>query len=245
MAFNTANNQMYMTSRHPDSLTTYLYNLNTNTRTAELTGLLDFNPTDLAIDALGNCYAILVINILAKINLTDASTEILNSLNYNNGNQIQGICFDQQTGVLFLSAWNEDSMRVELRSIDILTGSTTLWGIFNPQLGRMAALCMPNSGAVGISNISSGIPTGFVLGQNYPNPFNPSTVIRYSLTENRFVKLNVYDALGKKVAALVNDKQSAGTYDVDFDGRNFSSGVYFYKLEADGFVNTKKMFLVK
>ncbi len=91
---------------------------------------------------------------------------------------------------------------------------------------------------------------GFHLAQNYPNPFNPSTVIRYSIPSDAIVqasdvKLVVYDNLGKEVSTLVNEIQNAGNYEVNFDGSNISSGIYFYKLEAGSFIQTKKMLLLK
>ncbi|MDQ3021713.1 MAG: T9SS type A sorting domain-containing protein [Bacteroidota bacterium] len=98
---------------------------------------------------------------------------------------------------------------------------------------------------VSVNSFSNQLPDRFELKQNYPNPFNPSTVINYSLTENRFVSLKVYNALGKEVAALVNQKQSAGNYQVEFNAANFNTGIYFYKLETESFVETKKMILLK
>jgi len=97
----------------------------------------------------------------------------------------------------------------------------------------------------GISQTNNTIPEKFSLSQNYPNPFNPITVIRYSLIENRFLTLKVYDILGNEVATLVNEKQNAGSYSVDFDGSNFPSGIYFYKLQTDNFSETKKMTIIK
>jgi len=99
---------------------------------------------------------------------------------------------------------------------------------------------------IGISNNSQIVPDDFYLSQNYPNPFNPNTVIRYSLIENRFVSLKVYDALGREVAVLVNKKLTAGKYEAEFDGSNFASGVYFYSLYVnENRVDTKRMLLVK
>lgn len=89
------------------------------------------------------------------------------------------------------------------------------------------------------------IPAAFSLSQNYPNPFNPGTVISYQLSGNSSVELNVFDALGRKVATLVNKKQSAGNYSVNFDGRNLSSGMYWYRLEAGNRAEIKKMTLIK
>jgi hypothetical protein len=86
---------------------------------------------------------------------------------------------------------------------------------------------------------------GYTLNQNYPNPFNPSTTISFSLPKQSNVSLIVYDALGREAAVLVNEVKSAGQYHINFDGKNLSSGVYFYKLAIDGFVQTKKMMLMK
>jgi len=85
----------------------------------------------------------------------------------------------------------------------------------------------------------------FVLYQNYPNPFNPTTSIKYSLPEQQFVSLKIFDILGNEVATLVNENKSAGNYEVNFDASNLSSGVYFYHLRASGFTETKKMLLMK
>lgn len=86
---------------------------------------------------------------------------------------------------------------------------------------------------------------GFYLSQNYPNPFNPKTVISYELRVAGNAELKVFDVLGNEIAELVNEKQNAGSYSVDFDGSNFSSGVYFYKLTAGDFAETRRMVLIK
>lgn len=93
-----------------------------------------------------------------------------------------------------------------------------------------------------ISNIS---PVEFRLEQNLPNPFNPATVIRYSLIENCLTTLKIFDAMGKEVVTLVNETQNAGWYNIEFNGTNFSSGIYFYELTADGYGQTKRMVLLK
>jgi hypothetical protein len=87
----------------------------------------------------------------------------------------------------------------------------------------------------------------FTLNQNYPNPFNPSTNIQYAISSTQFVTLKVYDILGREVAILVNEEKPAGTYNVEFRMQNLelSSGIYFYKLQAGDFVETKKMILLK
>jgi len=96
-----------------------------------------------------------------------------------------------------------------------------------------------------VKTIGNYTPDNFVLEQNYPNPFNPITNIRYGLPKNSFVHLTVYDALGREIETLVNDKQSAGTYETTFNASGYPSGVYFYRLTTDGFSETKKMLMIK
>ena len=93
--------------------------------------------------------------------------------------------------------------------------------------------------------VISETPEKFSLSQNYPNPFNPTTKINFAIPKQGFVTLKVYDILGKEVTTLVNEVKTAGSYSVDFNGNNFSSGVYFYKIEVNGFTDAKKMILVK
>ena len=89
------------------------------------------------------------------------------------------------------------------------------------------------------------IPSAYQLYQNYPNPFNPSTTITYSLPEDGFVKLAVYNMLGEEVAAIVNTTQKAGRYEVNFNASQLSSGVYIYRIEAANFTASKKLILIK
>lgn len=101
------------------------------------------------------------------------------------------------------------------------------------------------SAITGVPQTQNNIPYKFSLSQNYPNPFNPATKIKYGLPISGNVKLVVYDILGKEIKTLVNEKQNAGTYQVEFDGSNFPSGVYFYKLTTDNYNAVKKMVLIK
>jgi len=99
---------------------------------------------------------------------------------------------------------------------------------------------------IGIKPISSQIQKQFSLNQNYPNPFNPTTKIRFSLPMAiQNVRLIIYDILGREVATLVNQTLQPGTYEVDWNETNYSSGVYFYKLTAGNFTDVKKMILMK
>ncbi len=94
-------------------------------------------------------------------------------------------------------------------------------------------------------NQEPGIPVGYKLGQNYPNPFNPSTRIKYTIPERANVRLIVYNLLGQQVATLVNEDQPVGNYVALFEANSLSTGVYFYRLEAGKFTETRKMLLVK
>jgi hypothetical protein len=89
------------------------------------------------------------------------------------------------------------------------------------------------------------VPTAFELKQNYPNPFNPVTKIIYSVPATGMVSIKVFDVTGKEVATLQNNIKTPGIYTADFNGAAFASGVYFYRLEAPGFIDTKRMVLVK
>ena len=115
----------------------------------------------------------------------------------------------------------------------------------------------------GISENKNDLPSGFNLSQNYPNPFNPTTKIKYTIPnviasvtkQTQLVTLIVYDLLGKEVSILVNEEEAAGTYEVEFSAKGGSasggnayslpSGIYFYKLQAGSFVETRKMVLMK
>jgi hypothetical protein len=88
-------------------------------------------------------------------------------------------------------------------------------------------------------------PSGFYLRQNFPNPFNPTTTIQYEIPQRSFVTLKVYDLLGEEVAILANEEKSAGNYEVSWDAADLPSGVYFYRLQAEGFVQSKKLMILR
>jgi hypothetical protein len=99
--------------------------------------------------------------------------------------------------------------------------------------------------ATSISPESNQIPTGFTLYQNYPNPFNPTTKIRFDIPGSGFASLKVFNLLGQEVAELVSEELVAGSYSVDFDASNLTSGIYLYQLKSNGFTKTFKMMLMK
>jgi hypothetical protein len=97
----------------------------------------------------------------------------------------------------------------------------------------------------GLNETRDGIPESYSLLQNYPNPFNPSTMIQFSISEQSFVKLEVFNSLGEIVATLVSEELNAGSYKYDWSAENLSSGIYFYKLQSGGFEQTRKLVLLK
>jgi len=169
------------------------------------------------------------------------------------GNMIEASFVDSQ-GNIFIS-YNHTNI---YRS----TNKGNTWQLINEGLPGTSFVCSftelngkvyagtNNSGLLYFTDNVTGIVNneivkGFELKQNYPNPFNPSTKINFSLEKNSFVALKVYDASGKMTAELVNDFKAAGEHSINFDASNLPAGVYFYKLEADGFTSTKKMILTK
>jgi hypothetical protein len=98
---------------------------------------------------------------------------------------------------------------------------------------------------IGIKRMQEKTPQGFILEQNFPNPFNPLTVIRFNSSQKAQVNLSIFDIRGKLIGELLNDFITAGSYEVEWDGSEYSSGIYFCKFKAEGFADVKKMVLVK
>lgn len=102
-----------------------------------------------------------------------------------------------------------------------------------------------NVGTTGITPVNGEIPASYSLKQNYPNPFNPGTNFKFQIPNSGFVSLKVYDTQGKEVSTLVNEDLKAGVYEYSFDGTGLNSGVYFYRLQAGEYIETRRMVLVK
>jgi hypothetical protein len=106
-------------------------------------------------------------------------------------------------------------------------------------------MCFVMNPGTSVGTVNNIIPGEYKLSQNYPNPFNPTTKIEFALPKNGFVSIKIYDVLGREVKNLVNETKAAGYYSVDFNATDLSSGVYFYKLESNGFSDIKRMMLIK
>ncbi len=102
-----------------------------------------------------------------------------------------------------------------------------------------------DSTVIAVNKLSSQVPTQYKIFQNYPNPFNPVTKIKFDVPKAGNVSIKVFDITGKEAAKLVNEKLNTGSYEYEFNGTNLSSGIYFYRMESNNFVETKKMTLIK
>jgi uncharacterized delta-60 repeat protein len=180
-------------------------------------------PSKVRVDASGNVY------VTGTSYYLNASNSDLLTIKYNAAGA-------EQFFVRYDSASNENSAAISLDNI----GNIYVSGDSGEKY-----LTIKYSQLIGIQNISSEIPNGFSLSQNYPNPFNPTTNIEFAVSKSSPVKLVIYDLAGREVETLVNEKLSAGIYRADWNASEYTSGVYFYKLQTEGFFETKKMILTK
>lgn len=192
---------------------------------------------------------------IRSVNLADSSISTIVNTSYSN---CDGISLDKLDNV-YVSTWGIQSVvKFDINFANPPTIVTA--GLSNPAdiyVNRKTdTLAIPNAGNSTVAFIflnnptsvihPNEIPVDFTLHQNYPNPFNPNTIIRYSLSKNQFVQLKVYDVSGSEIKSLVNLRQTAGNYSVNFESNELSSGIYFYSLLINGFLaGTKKMTLMK
>jgi hypothetical protein len=131
----------------------------------------------------------------------------------------------------------------------ISTCAFNSFGFFTNQFSSVSRLAftgfMVHSSVVNVSKGSTVLPQTFALSQNYPNPFNPTTVISYRLPVMSRVSMGIYDILGRRIASLVDEVKLAGSYSVIFDASALSSGVYFYRIQAALYTETKKLVVLK
>ena len=128
------------------------------------------------------------------------------------------------------------------RFVITATGVHHYYCIPHQSLGMVGTITATAVNGVEDENIA---PEKFLLSQNYPNPFNPVTSIKYVVGSFQFVSIKVFDLLGREVATLINEEKPAGEYEVEFNGNNLPSGIYFYRLKAGDYSETKKMVLLR
>lgn len=191
---------------------------------------------------------------IRQVNFADSSITTLVTTPYNN---LDGISLDRNDNV-YVSSWSIQS--VVRYNINFTNApAVVIGGLSNPAdiyiNKKTDTLAIPNAGnstvvfhylntPSGINNGSSNV-SSFILYQNFPNPFNPETIINYELAVTDFVSIKVFDMSGKIIATLADTKQNAGSYSIKFDGRGLASGIYFYKISAGGFEETRRMTLLK
>lgn len=148
----------------------------------------------------------------------------------------------QQVVIFAADAFENHSLKTKLTAGQVISGSFDNAGI---QLSS-GIMAIDQWFSTSINEADELLPLVFRLDQNYPNPFNPITTIGYQLPADSDVRLDVFNALGQRVAGVVNSRQEAGTHTIHFNAAHLSSGVYLYRLTADGVtINTRTMTLVK
>jgi hypothetical protein len=159
------------------------------------------------------------------------------------GNNYRKFAISSQTQQYSISNLAPGSYEIYVNRI----GYTSAFGNVTVSTSNIDTLnfTLDTTSLIGIQNINSEVPKEFSLGQNYPNPFNPATKIEFALTKVTYVKLSVFNILGEEVQVLVNESLKAGKYEVVYNAVKLPSGVYFYRIAADAFSETKKMVLIK
>ena len=138
-----------------------------------------------------------------------------------------------ETWIKVDSAANNSILSLAANSSNLYAGSSS--GVVYQPVSKITSVKSPETA----------LPAEFHLYQNYPNPFNPSTTIKYEISAESKVKLVIYNILGEKVAELVNAFQKPGEYSVNWNAKDFASGVYFYRLTSNSFIQSKKLLLLK
>ena len=191
-------------------------------------------------------------NPIIAVNLTDSSTSTVVNTNIS---AIDGLTADQ-FGNYYFSSWTTDKVyRYDASFTNppevISSGHNNPADIFYNQLNNVLAVPNFHSNLVDFISVISDVgeteyhPNNIRLLQNYPNPFNPTTRIKYEIPQLTNSSLVVYDVLGNEIATLVNDEKPAGIYDVEFDATGLPSGIYFYQLKVENYIQTKKMMVIK
>lgn len=114
-----------------------------------------------------------------------------------------------------------------------------------PNISKRPLLVITYNIVTGISQSNISIPSKYEVCQNFPNPFNPLTKIKFDIPKSTYIRLTVFDEMGREVNSLVNENLNAGSYEVEWDGINNNSGIYFYRMQTDNYTETKKMILIK
>jgi hypothetical protein len=201
---------------------------------------------DIACGNTGNLYGIDVYyDKFIGINKSNGVVSIIGSLGFD-ASYSQGLSWDHNNDSCYYASFNNSTQKCEMRRVNVTNGSSVVLYSIDAEIDGFA---IPWYNITAIGNHEKEIKV-FSLSQNYPNPFNPSTKIKFDIPadgkgQTADVKIIVYDITGKQVSVLVNQKFKPGSYEVEWDGINFTSGIYFYKLQTADYTETKKMVLIK
>ena len=218
-----------------------LYRIDPATGEATLVGSVGFNlVSGLAINPVDSqLWGVRLTGDLYRIDKQSAASNLIGNTGFMN---MEDIVFDE-TGKLFGIYGGQNEIN-RLISIDPTTavgdtiGSTGVQGI--------TGLAVHDTVVVRITDdTKQTLPTVYALRQNYPNPFNPTTTIEFDLPRNSKVTLKVFNILGEEVVTLLSASLPSGSYQYEWDASDYASGVYLYRLEAEGFVQTRKMILMR
>ncbi len=175
------------------------------------------------------------------ISIPNSNTWYAATSSYNAGERMYKSTDD---GVSWFPMSFPDSIFINILYMDGVTYGDKVYLYAVDKGGKIFRL-VENVAVIGVHSVSTLLPEVFALQQNYPNPFNPITKVRFTVPNAGNVRISVYDALGKEVRLLVNESLQVGIYETDFDAANTPSGVYFYRMEAGNFSETKKMVVLK
>jgi len=216
-----------------------------------------FNLTDINGLVNQNKYFISIF-VSTQRAIIDSNTNLTNEmLVLQNAGSLGGIVFVGPSywgiGKVFQKIWAQRLYDPAIQSIgesftldNLVPPSGIYWSLKTvTNLWADPSLKLKYDITVDVEDFHAEVPADFTLHQNYPNPFNPSTKIKFVIPKSSFITLIVYDVLGKESAILVNEETPAGNHEVEFNATNLPSGIYFYRLQAGSFVETKKMVLMK
>jgi hypothetical protein len=245
MAFEPNTKTMYLGAT--SGVESKLYTINISSATATFVGNIGAQTLiTLAINNAGSMYGIdITTDYLIKIDRFTGTATTIGAIGYDL-NYAQDADFDPANDSLYLFGYANEGI---LLSIDTTSGAATQLAAFGSN--EITAFGVNNPYPVSVNPENNPL-NSFQLNQNYPNPFNPVTKIQFTIpsgtlsgVEGSRVQLKVYDIIGNEVATLVDEYKPVGSYEVEFDASKFTSGVYFYRLQAVSFVETKKMVLLR
>ncbi|NNG27996.1 MAG: T9SS type A sorting domain-containing protein [Ignavibacteriaceae bacterium] len=234
-----------------------LFRINLNDNSSTILRSFNSVPVGNYYEEINNRLIVLTLVNGAPILGYDLANNILDTIRITNINDPDAICTDS-SGNYYITSFSDNvvyrfTSDFSIGPEIISSGHGGPSGIGYNERDNILGITNYNFNSIDLIELDpnsvyyrvSTTPNNYALSQNFPNPFNPATTINYQIPERSFVTLKAYDVLGNEVATLINDEKPAGSYEVSFDASSLPSGVYFYKLHAGSFTETKKMILLR